>query len=99
MPSAAIPPLQVGDFTAAIVYKLNLPLIARLPGITVPDELATPSGKLYEVDVAHLGGIDQRADLPLIVTVVGTGYAGKLSSWTTSSPVGAAHLPQGWPQR
>ena len=88
-PTAAIPPLQIDDFMAAIVYKLNLPLIAQVPGITVPDELATPGGKLHEVDVAHLGGSTNGPTLPLFVTVAGTGYAGKLSSWTTSSPVGA----------
>jgi len=96
-PVASIPPLQVGDFTAAVVYKLNLPLVVQRPGVTVPDELATPAGKLYEVDVAHLGGTTGSPTMSLFVTVAGTGYAAKLSSWTTSSPLGAPTFLQDGP--
>ncbi len=96
-PTASIPSLPVSDFTAAIVYKLNLPLVVQRPGVTVPDELATPAGKLREVDVAHLGGSTNGPTMPLFVTVAGTGYAAKLSSWTTSSPVGAPTFLQDGP--
>ena len=37
------------------------------------------------VDVVHLGGSTNGPTLPLVVTVAGTGYAGRLASWTMSS--------------
>ena len=98
-PPAAVPPLQVGDFTASGIYKIHLPLVARPSGNDNPDDITTPSGNMFEVDVAHLGGTVNGPTLPLIVTVVGTGYAGRLSSWTTTSQAAAPIFLKDAPSR
>lgn len=61
-----------------------------------PGGYAGVNGSLEEVDVAHLGGAPNLPTPALIVSVVGTGAAGKLSSWTTGAP-GAApvHVADG----
>ena len=85
LPPATIPPLQVGDLKAHIPFKMTFPLLALPPGLDMPDEVAAPSGKLRETDVVHLGGSYEGPTIPIIVTVIGTGYVGKLSSWTTNN--------------
>jgi len=89
LPPASIPPLQASDFTALTLFKIHLPFVALPPGFNLPDEITTPGGILREVDVAHLGGTVSGPTMPLIVTVIGTGYTGRLSSWTTSSQMGS----------
>ena len=87
-PTASIPPLQIDDLKTQIPFKIVLPLMSLPSGLDMPDEIAAPSGNLRETDVVHLGGSYGGPTLPIIVSVIGTGYVGKLSSWTVNA-VGA----------
>lgn len=89
LPPALLPPLQAGDFTPVTLFKVHLPFVALPQEFNPPEDMPAPGGVLREVDVAHLGGLVNGPTMPLIITVIVTGYAGRLSSWTTSSQVGA----------
>ena len=81
--SVSIPPLRVVDFTALPPPRDH----------TGGDGFTGPPADLKEVDLAHLGGSTDGPAIPLVVSVVGTGFSGKLSSWTMDSiPLGPTHL-------
>lgn len=97
LPPATLPPLQIDDLKTQIPFKIILPLMSLPPGLDMPDEIAAPSGNLRETDVVHLGGSYGGPTLPIIVSVIGTGYVGKLSSWTVNAVGAPPTFLQGGP--
>ena len=96
-PTATLPPLQPSDLVADVPLPIiHLPLVSVPPPAIPPgpDDVAAPSGKIQELDMAHIGGTGPAK--PLIVTVAGTGSTGRLASWTvTTQNAAPVHLQDG----
>lgn len=62
------------------------------PAGGLPNEVASQTGVVREVDVVHVGGRNGTQSLPIVVTAAGSGSAGKLATWSVTHP-GAAPVP------
>ncbi|MCB0116041.1 MAG: D-alanyl-D-alanine carboxypeptidase, partial [Caldilineaceae bacterium] len=99
-PVDAVPTLDDKVFGPVQQRVVYLPFVGANPETSgTPGDKVPPSGDVREVDVAHLGGTGNPT-APIVITVAGSGDAGKLSSWRlgqqTDAPVHLQDGPQMW---